>query len=78
MSKPVELIVASCEQSGCEAIYLDGELEFADISVYASDIAGCMKTEVIRFRHVTCLVGGDFPPEFNQLDFTELVEDEDE
>lgn len=68
MSEPINLVVAMDDDSGNEAIYVDGKFRKFDTTIYACDIANVAGDNVIRFSHVIVTRSGQVWPEcFDEL-----------
>lgn len=63
------LVVVTCEDSGSQALYVNGSCVFQDDTVYACDIAEHSGDCLVLFSHETVVMPGDadkFPERLDQ------------
>lgn len=47
----VAVVVLTDEDTGCQALYVDGVLKYEDETIYACDIAAHTKNQQMTFEH---------------------------
>lgn len=67
--EPVHVVAVIDEESGHEALYVDGDLRDQDLTIYACDIARAAEGKVIQFSQIRVNLPEDqvgFPQEFEK------------
>lgn len=69
--KAKKIVGVTCEESGEQAVYVDGKLAREDNTIYMCDLAPIFGTKACIFRHFTVFRGeysqDDFPPTLAEL-----------